>query len=120
MIGDGFKALADPTRRRVLELLGTGDMTAGELAEHFSMTKATLSHHLDILAQAHLVERERRGRNVVYSLNSTVFQSIVAWFYTVSAPSKPAGMVTEGVPPGTGEPDPASASVPDAGTANPA
>ena len=78
MAGEGFKALADPTRRRILELLRAGDMTAGELAEHFDISK--LSHHLATLRNAGLVTDERHGQNIVYSLNTTVMQDLVGWF----------------------------------------
>ena len=84
MAGDGFKALSDPTRRRILELLGEGDLTAGEIGTHFDMTKATLSHHLDVLRKAGLVSSERHGRNIVYSLETTVLQGIIAWFYDIT------------------------------------
>lgn len=84
MAGDRFKALSDPTRRRILELLGEGDLTAGEIGAHFDMTKATLSHHLDVLREAGLVSSERHGRNIVYSLETTVLQSIIAWFYDIT------------------------------------
>lgn len=80
MAGEGFKALADPTRRRVLELLRAGDMTAGELAEHFDISKLSLSHHLATLRNAGLVTDERHGQNIVYSLNTTVMQDLVGWF----------------------------------------
>ena len=72
MAGEGFKALADPTRRRILELLRAGDMTAGELAEHFDISKPSLN--------AGLVTDERHGQNIVYSLNTTVMQDLVGWF----------------------------------------
>ncbi|MBM6867233.1 autorepressor SdpR family transcription factor [Collinsella tanakaei] len=84
MAGDGFKALSDPTRRKILELLGKGDLTAGEIGAHFDMTKATLSHHLDVLREAGLVSSERHGRNIVYSLETTVLQGIIAWFYNLT------------------------------------
>mgnify|MGYP002518436414 FL=1 len=80
MAGEGFKALADPTRRRILELLRDGDKTAGELAEHFDMSKPSVSHHLATLRAAGLVTDERRGQNVVYRLNTTVMQDIIGWF----------------------------------------
>ena len=80
MPGEGFKALADPTRRRILELLRDGDLTAGELAEHFDISKPSLSHHLATLKSAGLVSDERRGQNVVYSLNTTVMQDLIGWF----------------------------------------
>ena len=70
MGGEAFKALADPTRRRILELLRTKDLTAGEIAEHFDMTKPSLSHHLNTLKTAGLVDAERDGQNIIYSLNT--------------------------------------------------
>ena len=77
-----FKALADPTRRRILELLRAGELTAGELAEHFDMTKPSISHHLSTLKAAGLVDAERDGQSIVYSLNTTVMQDLMMWFYT--------------------------------------
>ena len=84
MAGDGFKALSDPTRRKILELLGDGDLTAGEIAAHFDMSNATLSHHLDVLRETGLVSSERHGRHIVYSLETTVLQDIIAWFYNIT------------------------------------
>ena len=83
-MGDAFKALADPTRRHILELLARGDMTAGEIAAHFSMTKPSVSHHLNILKSAGLICDQRSGQNIVYSVNLTVFQELVKWFYDVN------------------------------------
>ena len=80
MAGEGFKALADPTRRRILELLETDDLTAGELVAHFDISKPTLSHHLATLKAAGLVTDERHGQNIVYSLNTTVMQDLIGWF----------------------------------------
>lgn len=82
MGGEAFKALADPTRRRILELLRTKDLTAGEIAEHFDMTKPSLSHHLNTLKTAGLVDAERDGQNIIYSLNTSVLQGLMSWFYT--------------------------------------
>ena len=80
-MGDGFKALADPTRRRILELLAQNELTAGEIAAQFNMTKPSVSHHLAILKSAGLVQDERRGQNIVYNVNMTVFQELMKWFY---------------------------------------
>ena len=80
-MGDAFKALADPSRRRILELLSGGEMTAGNIAANFDMAKPSVSHHLNILKAAGLVSDERRGQNIVYCLNLTVFQELVKWFY---------------------------------------
>ena len=80
-MGDAFKALADPSRRRILELLSEGEMTAGDIAANFDMAKPSVSQHLNILKPAGLVSDERRGQNIVYCLNLTVFQELVKWFY---------------------------------------
>ena len=88
MPGEGFKALADPTRRRILELLRDGGLTAGELAEHFDISKPSLSHHLATLKSAGLVSDERRGQNIVYSLNTTVMQDLIGWFLAFSQNSE--------------------------------
>lgn len=82
MGGEAFKALADPTRKHILELLRTKDLTAGEIAEHFDMTKPSLSHHLNALKTAGLVDAERDGQNIIYSLNTSVLQDLMGWFYT--------------------------------------
>lgn len=81
MGGEAFKALADPTRRRILELLRSADLTAGELADHFDMTKPSISHHLNTLKAAELVDAEREGQSIVYSLNTSVLQDLMSWFY---------------------------------------
>jgi DNA-binding transcriptional ArsR family regulator len=78
-LNDTFKALADPTRRGILDLLKNGDLTAGEIAEHFDMTKPSISNHLNILKHAGLVWDERKGQHIVYSLNTTVFQDVLKW-----------------------------------------
>ena len=88
MAGEGFKALSDPTRRRILELLRDGDKTAGELAEHFDMSKPSLSHHLTTLRSAGLVSDERHGQNIVYSLNTTVMQDLIGWFMGFASPNQ--------------------------------
>lgn len=71
-----FKALADPSRRRILKLLQKGSMSAGQLAEQFEFTAASLSHHFAVLKTADLVRTERRGQSIVYSLNTTVFEDV--------------------------------------------
>ncbi|MBZ4663684.1 MAG: winged helix-turn-helix transcriptional regulator [Caloramator sp.] len=78
-----FKALSDPTRRKIIMLLKEKDLTAGEIAEHFNMTKPSISHHLSILKQADLVSDERKGQNIYYSLNTTVFQELINWFFEI-------------------------------------
>jgi ArsR family transcriptional regulator, arsenate/arsenite/antimonite-responsive transcriptional repressor len=73
-----FKALSDPNRRQILKLLQGGALSAGELAEHFDIGKASLSHHFAVLRAAELVRTERRGQRIVYSLNTTVMQDVAA------------------------------------------
>ncbi|QUI21758.1 winged helix-turn-helix transcriptional regulator [Vallitalea pronyensis] len=80
-MNDVFKALSDPTRRRILELLYERDMTAGDIADSFNISKPSISHHLNILKNSKLVFTERQGQNIIYSLNTTSFQSIIKWFY---------------------------------------
>jgi ArsR family transcriptional regulator len=74
-----FQALSDETRREILRLLQGGDLTAGAIAENFAISKPSISHHLAVLKSADLVSAERRGQEIVYSLNTTVFQDIVAY-----------------------------------------
>jgi len=69
-----YKALADPTRRRILELLREREMSAGEIAEHFKVSKPTLSGHFNVLRAAGLVEAERSGTTITYRLNITVLE----------------------------------------------
>ena len=73
-----FKALSDPTRREILRMLRKRPMHAGELAEAFEMTKGSLSHHYNILKAAELVRCERRGQFLVYSLNTSVIEDVMA------------------------------------------
>ena len=75
-----FKALNDATRREILEILKDGDKTAGEIADAFSITKPSISHHLDLLKQAGLVEAVKQGQFIYYSLNTTVVDEIAKWF----------------------------------------
>ena len=75
-----FKALNDPTRRGILEMLQEKDLTAGEIASKFNMSFPSISHHLDLLKQAKLVIAEKEGQFVYYSLNTTVVDDILKWF----------------------------------------
>ncbi len=73
-----FHALSDPTRREIIMLLQEKDLTPGEVAEHFPITKPSISHHLDILKRAGLVVTERKGQFIMYSLNMSVFEEAAA------------------------------------------
>ncbi len=75
-----FKALADPTRRQILHILQEGDCTAGEIAEHFDISKPSISHHLKLLKQAGLVSSRRDGQHLVYTIETTVLQDLMCWF----------------------------------------
>ena len=77
-MGDVWKALADPTRRKILELLKKRDMNAGEIAAEFHMTKPSISNHLSILKQADLVDAEKNGQNIVYSLKTSVLEDMLS------------------------------------------
>ena len=74
-----FKALNDPTRREILELLHERDMTAGEIVEQFNISGPSISHHLDLLKQAKLVTAEKNGQFIYYTLNTTVVDEIMKW-----------------------------------------
>ena len=74
-----FKALNDPTRREILELLKEKDMTAGEISDQFNISKPSISHHLDLLRQAGLVVSVKEGQFVSYSLNTTVMDEMLKW-----------------------------------------
>jgi len=74
-----FRALADPTRREILDLLRRGEMTAGALAEKFDMTKPSMSHHFAVLKDADLITSRREGQQIWYALNTTVVQDILTW-----------------------------------------
>lgn len=81
------KALNDPTRRQILDLLRNGDLNAGEIAERFAMSKPSISHHLDLLRQAGLVESVKQGQFISYSLNTTVLDELLAWLMSFQKPA---------------------------------
>lgn len=74
---DVWNAMADPTRRKILTMLQEKDMTAGEIAERFEISGATVSHHLKILREAELVRTFKEKQTITYSLNTTVFQDFI-------------------------------------------
>jgi ArsR family transcriptional regulator, arsenate/arsenite/antimonite-responsive transcriptional repressor len=76
-LNDTFQALADPTRRAILQMLNQRDMTAGEIGARFAISAPSISHHLSVLKHAELVRAERNGQTIVYSLNSTVVQEFL-------------------------------------------
>ena len=78
-----FKALNDPTRRKILQMLQDKELSAGEIAEEFDISKPSISHHLDILRQAKLIDRERDGQYIRYSINTTVLEEAANWFLEI-------------------------------------
>ena len=78
-----FKALNDETRREILELLRVKEMTAGDIADQFNISKPSISHHLDILKRADMVTSEKKGQFVVYTLNTTIVDDILKWIITL-------------------------------------
>jgi ArsR family transcriptional regulator, arsenate/arsenite/antimonite-responsive transcriptional repressor len=98
MIDRTFRALADPTRRRILQILRDGDQAAGEIAAEFPMAFASVSHHLQVLRDAELVQTRRDGQRIIYSLNTTVFQDALQHLLAIAgtassaeAPNEPRG-----------------------------
>jgi len=75
---DTFRALADPTRRRILRLLSAGEMSAGDLATNFEISGPSMSHHFNVLKNADLIRTRRNGQQILYSLNTTVVQDLLA------------------------------------------
>ncbi len=87
-----FKALSDPTRRRVLQLLRDRPLPAGELADHFAVAKSTMSAHFAILQQAGLIEGEKSGRSIVYRLKMSVLEdALLAFAQTFGWEMQPRG-----------------------------
>ena len=74
-----LKALADPIRREILNLLKSGRMSAGEIGEHFPVTGSSISRHLSVLKEADLVRDTREGQHIFYELNASVLEEIMLW-----------------------------------------
>ena len=74
-----LKALADPIRREILNLLKQGQMSAGEITDHFDVTAAAISRHLSVLKEADLIRDTRRGKFIYYELNASVLEEIMLW-----------------------------------------
>ncbi len=77
-----FKALNDVTRREILELLKEKDLTAGDIAASFDISKPSISHHLDILKRADLIASEKKGQFVIYAINTTIMGDVLQWVLT--------------------------------------
>jgi len=86
-----FRALADPTRREILRLLRQGEMSAGDLAKHFDMSKPSMSHHFTVLKNAQLVTNRRDGQLIYYTLNTTIMQDLAAVLWDLFSPAAAEG-----------------------------
>lgn len=75
------KALADPIRRQILNLLKKGPITAGDIQEHFDVTFASISRHLSVLKEADLIRDRRDGKFIYYELNASVLEEVLLWIY---------------------------------------
>jgi len=84
-----FKALNDETRREILSLLKDKDLSAGEIAAAFNISKPSISHHLDILKRANLVSSQKKGQYVIYSINTTVMEDVMQWMISLKTPQQP-------------------------------
>ncbi|KRE86515.1 ArsR family transcriptional regulator [Paenibacillus sp. Soil766] len=82
-MNEAFKALADPTRREILQLLREKSMHAGDIADHFKISKPSISHHLNLLKQAGLVMDERQGQHIQYTLHTTVVEDVIGWMFNI-------------------------------------
>jgi len=80
-LNETMKALADPVRRDILQMLRSGRKSAGEIGEHFNLTGATVSYHLAKLKSADLIAEEKYKNYIYYSLNASVFEELLAWIY---------------------------------------
>jgi ArsR family transcriptional regulator, arsenate/arsenite/antimonite-responsive transcriptional repressor len=83
-----FKALNDPTRRSILEMLKNKDMTAGEIADKFDISWPSISHHLELLKRADLVIAIKEGQYIYYSINTTVMDEMVKWLLQLKTKKK--------------------------------
>lgn len=79
MLNETMKALSDPTRRQILNLLKQGSLSAGEISSHFDMTNATISHHLTKLKEAELIRESKDKNYIYYSLNASVLEEVLLW-----------------------------------------
>ncbi len=85
-----LKALADPVRREILNLLKQGSMSAGEITDHFEVTGASISRHLSVLKEADLIRDKREGKYIIYDLNVSVLEDILLWITELKEDNKNA------------------------------
>ncbi len=80
-MSETLKAISDPVRRNILEMLREGKMTAGDIANKFNLTNSTVSYHLSYLKKADLIKEEKYKKYIYYKLNTSVFEEILVWIY---------------------------------------
>ncbi|AOF49789.1 autorepressor SdpR family transcription factor [Tetragenococcus halophilus] len=83
-----FKALSDPVRREILQMLKDGRLSAGEISRHFDMTAATVSYHLNILKKAGLVWEEKEKNFIYYDLNTSILEELMSWLIELEGSRK--------------------------------
>ena len=91
-----FKAISDPTRRKILRLLNGGEMTAGQISEHFDISAPSMSHHFGVLKNADLVNVRRAGQQLYYSINTSVFEDVMTVLLELFGTGKPPETPKEG------------------------
>ena len=82
-LNETLKAISDPVRRDILQMLKSGRKSAGEIAEHFNLTGATVSYHLAKLKSADLIAEQKYKNYIYYELNTSVFEEVLTWIYTL-------------------------------------
>ncbi|MFD1486101.1 autorepressor SdpR family transcription factor [Lacticaseibacillus baoqingensis] len=88
-MSDTLKAISDPVRRQILNLLKDQSKPAGEIAAQFELTPATVSYHLKLLKQAHLITERREKNFIYYDLNASVFEEVLSWIYSLGIGGTP-------------------------------
>ena len=87
-INETLKAISDPVRRDILSMLKSGKKSAGEIAERFNLTGATVSYHLAKLKKADLIAEEKYKNYIYYTLNTSVFEEVISWIYGFGGKNK--------------------------------
>ena len=82
-LSETLKAISDPVRRDILQMLKQGRKSAGEISEHFNLTGATVSYHLSKLKKADLISEQKEKNFIYYELNASVFEEVLAWIYAL-------------------------------------
>lgn len=94
-MSETLKAISDPVRRNILEMLKRNKLTAGEIASKFNLTNATVSYHLSYLKKADLLKEEKYKNYIYYELNASVFEEVLVWIYQFGNENKERGNKTE-------------------------